>query len=195
MPSVLLTHHTATRAPEIQLFKDAGFALGQVHEICGPSRVFMALQLAAKTSGIILWIRPKWMVEQLLPAGVIKIVDPARLLFITPPREEDILWSMEEALRSGTTPTVIGQIAKSPALTPIRQLLLAAESSCKHGYKWPLTLILTPGSDGAQGMESRWHAAPVLKENSAKWHLARTKSRLAPVAEWLVGKDSFARQP
>ncbi|MCF6305114.1 MAG: hypothetical protein L3J33_07060 [Rhodobacteraceae bacterium] len=191
MSNPLPSHRASRPAPEIMLFKDACFALGRVHELCGPARVFMALLLAARTSGDILWIRPKWSVEQLLPAGVIEILDPARLLFLNAPREEDILWSMEESLRSGAVSTVISQIASPPALTPIRRLLLAAESGNRRGYKPPLMLVLTPGTGGAQGVETRWHAAPVLKEKHIKWQLSRTKSRLSPVAQWLVGKDDF----
>lgn len=192
MPTPLLIHRTKTRIPEILLFKDAPFVLGRVHEICGPSRIFMAVQLAAKTQGLVLWIRKKWTAEQLLPAGLIEFMDPARLLYLNADREDDLLWSMEEALRSGAVPTVIAELAAPPALTPIRRLLLAAESGTRRGHKPPLIVILTPDSGGAAGVETRWHAASVLAQNGKKWRMARTRSRLTQVAEWTLGVEDFA---
>jgi protein ImuA len=43
-------------------------------------------------------------------AGVREEIDPGRLIFVDPTRPEDILWSMEEALRTGIVPLVVADL-------------------------------------------------------------------------------------
>jgi protein ImuA len=166
---------------------------GRVHELCGPSRVMLAARIMARGRGPVIWIRPGWGTDRLNAAGLQPLADPARLILVSPARDDGLLWAMEEALRSGAAPLVVAECLTPPALTPIRRLHLAAgaglEAAARHGQPGPLGLILLPGSGGAQGVESRWHMAPapsrsLLWSDEESWHLSRLRARLLPPADW-----------
>jgi protein ImuA len=170
-----------------------GLLRGRVHEFCGPARTALAALTLALTEGPVLWITPAWLPERLYPGGLVEMTNPGRLILARPRRPEDVLWSMEEALRSGAAPVVLADLPEPPALTPIRRLHLAAETGAEAaataGRLPPLGLMLTPGMGGAQGVESRWHMAPApsgstLHDRRAAWVLERLRARLAPPGRW-----------
>lgn len=185
-------------APEVALTP------GRAHEICGAARRTLTLWIAARYAGPVLWIAPSWDSDMLHSDGVWPILDPARLITLRVSRAEDLLWSVEEALRSGAVPLVVACLPAPPALTPVRRLHLAAQHGGdllgKNGTP-PLALLLTPGQGGAPGVESRWHmqpdhlpaptigaAAPPAKDVpiADRWRLHRTRARGLPPKSWLV---------
>src|SRR5437764_14507839 len=112
-----------------------GLALGAVHEILGADGDeedgaaacgFIAGLLARLRRGPVLWClkRPDLYGPGLLAHGL----DPARLVIVTAPRDEDILWAIEEGLRAPGLVAVIGEIGRLP-LVAGRRLQLAAERS------------------------------------------------------------------
>jgi protein ImuA len=170
-----------------------GLQRGRVHEFCGPARRTLAALVLALSEGPVLWITPSWLPERLYPPGLAEYAHPGRLIFARPRRPEDVLWSMEEALRSGAVPIVLAELPEPPGLTPIRRLHLSAETGAeaagRAGTLPPLGLVLTPGQGGAQGVDSRWHlaAAPsgsTLIETRAAWVMERLRARLAPPGRW-----------
>ena len=180
-------HHRHAGLP---LVGDLALTKARLHECCGRARQVFALMLAAQTTGPVFWIAPSWMPDQLNPDGMVGLVDPGRFLFVRPQRPEDILWTLEEVLRSGTVALAVADIPGLPGLTPVRRLHLAAETGAKEGEHSPLGLLLTPGDGGAQGVESRWRLDPAHEPNRSGWHLRRLRSRDAPVADWtLHGKE------
>ncbi|MEP2714989.1 hypothetical protein [Pseudophaeobacter sp.] len=156
---------------------------GRAHEACGPARRSFALWLAASTQGPVLWITPQWQPVTLNPDGMMDFADPARFLFVAAPRREDQLWAIEEALRSGAAPLVVADLEEPPAMTPVRRLHLAAEQGGSLGVA-PLALLLTPGSGGAAGIESRWHMSPAHQGRQRIWQLDRLRARTQPPACW-----------
>lgn len=183
------------RAP--QSFLNGQFALmrGRVHEFCGPARTQLAAFVLQATSGAVIWASPSWLAERVYPYGLLPFADPNRIIFARCRRPDDVLWVMEEALRSGAAPLVLGDLPTPPALTPIRRLHLAAEAggeaAQRRGRPAPLGLILCPQMGGAQGVESRWHlaAAPsgmTLLDNRAAWTLSRLRARSDPPARWRI---------
>jgi protein ImuA len=171
----------------------------RVHELCGPARMALAALVLSESQGSVLWISPGWVAERLYPPGLREFADPGRIIFARARRPEDILWSAEEALRSGAVPLVVVELNDPPGLTPVRRLHLAAETGAEaarhRGRLAPLGLLLTPGDGGAQGVESRWHMAArpsssTLLERRAVWELTRLRARMAPPARWRVARDS-----
>lgn len=172
-------------------------ARGRVHELCGPARTSLAALILGESQGPVLWISPGWVPERLYPPGLAELADPGRILFARARRPEDLLWSMEEALRSGAVPLVLTELPAPPALTPVRRLHLAAETgaeAARHaGRLPPLGLLLTPHKGGAQGIESRWHMAhapsgSTLIQRHSAWILHRLRARMAPEARFQLSR-------
>lgn len=161
-------------------------ARARVHEFCGPARRTLALMAARGVSGPVLWIRPGWLPERLFPEGVVSFIQPGRLIFATPRRPEDLLWCVEEALRGAATALVVAELPEPPRLTPVRRLQLAAGTGAREGHAVPTGLLLTPGTGGAQGVESRWHLAPRHQAERSEWQLDLLRARDAPPGRWRV---------
>jgi len=182
-----------------------GLRRGRVHEGCGPSRHLWALMLAgAEAAGRgmlppVLWIRPGWTGAGLYPPAMAGICPPGALVFVTCTREADLLWTAEEALRAGAVGLVVADLAAPPGLTAVRRLHLAAEAGAEAGAgagRVPLGLILTPGTGGAPGVESRWHMAPRPVGgggSSGRWRLERLRERGAGPAGWDLSRDASGR--
>ncbi len=81
---------------------DLTLARGRVHEVCGPARWSAALMIAGGMQGPILWVRPAWDHGHLHGAGMMRFLDPGRVIFVDAPRAPEVLWTMEEALRAGS---------------------------------------------------------------------------------------------
>lgn len=186
MPQTLLSRAPDKTAPTLTAMGRFSLRLGRLHEVCGTSRRTFALWVATQGTGPILWVTPEWEVSQLHGNGVLPWINPGRLIFVRPKRAEDILWTMEETLRSGAVALVVGDVPGLPGLTAVRRMHLAAETGAQIGIHAPLGLLLTPGDGGAQGVESRWHMAPHHGTGQSAWHLERRRARTAPPQKWSV---------
>lgn len=182
-PNLLLRKHAAPTSM-LELWPDVYLTLGRVHEACGPSRRSLAIMIAQKTQGPIFWIAPQWGTDYLHADGMISFINPGRLTFLSPKRAEDILWCVEEVLRSGAVPLVVVDLPSLPALTPIRRLHLAAETGMSDGTSRPLGLLLTPGDGGAPGVESRWQLTASHQGPNNSWQLERIRSRRDAPRSW-----------
>lgn len=112
-----------------------GLALGALHEILGQggdeedgaaAAGFAAGILARLGSGPVLWClkRPDLYGPGLTAHGL----DPARLVLVSALRDDDILWAIEEGLRTPGLAAVVGEIGHLPMVAG-RRLQLAAERS------------------------------------------------------------------
>ncbi|MEO0938589.1 MAG: hypothetical protein AAFY38_10590 [Pseudomonadota bacterium] len=193
MSHALLSRAPAHTAPTVPLIPGGPeLTLGRVHEMCGGARRSLALWLAAQMRGPVLWIAPAWEPEALNPCGIVPFLDPARLLLVRPKRPEDLLWSMEEALRAGIVPLIVADLPGLPSLTQVRRMHLAAEG----GSAPPLGVLLTPGqTGGAPGVESRWRLDQAHQGGTSHWTLERLRARTAPVKSWTLHRPPGTALP
>ena len=190
-PSPLLSRRPHKAGPALDLGAGARLTLARLHEGCGTARRSFALLIAARLAaggykGPIWWISPAWEADQLHAEGVAPVFPPDRLLFVRPKRAEDVLWTLEEILRSGTAALAVADIPGVPGLTAVRRLHLAAETGAETGGTAPLGLILTPGPGGAQGVESRWRFDCAHGPDRTEWRLDRLRARMDPPRSWRV---------
>jgi len=188
-------HHSRDRTrPALTVLGDLSLPLVRAHEICGPARHMLAMLVAGATEGPVFWITPAWGAEALNPDGMAALAQPARFTFITARRPEDILWTLEEVLRSGMVPLAVAELPKPPGMTAVRRLHLAAETGAKEGSVRPLGLMLTPGDGGAPGIETRWHMAQAHSPGATGWRLSRRRARTLPPQNWhLTGRPGAWR--
>ncbi|MGN6460130.1 MAG: ImuA family protein [Pseudolabrys sp.] len=117
-----------------------------------------------------------------------------RLLVLTVPRPVDLLWAMEEALRSRALAAVIGELSQDGAaadLTATRRLTLAAREGDSLGL-----LLRHQPSSLTSSAETRWQvaAAPSRPDRfgglgRTAFALSLTKNRRGPTGRWHVAWD------
>jgi protein ImuA len=140
---------------------------------------------------------------EIYPPGLAQIaLDPSRLLTIRLARDKDVLWAMEEALRSGGATVVLGEVT-SVSLTESRRLQLAAGKSGANA------LLLRPPdrSPGPSAAVTRWRitATPGAQDGWAAlleepgrmcWRADLFRCRGGAPGNWLMEwcdeKDNFA---
>jgi protein ImuA len=194
--AALLSRRPHRPAPEVTL-GDAEIALrlGRVHELCGPARHTLALALAARAGGPVIWLSAQTQTETLCADALAEWINPAEILFVEAEKRDMLLWAMEEALRDGHAPVVIADLAAPPGMVPIRRLHLAAEAGCGVGVCRPLALLLTPEEGGAPGIETRWALNPAHHEGRDHWKIQRLRARMAPPRDWLMTRTSSGLVP
>lgn len=194
----LLARRPARPTPILSLLPDAGelqMAQGRVHEACGPARRTLAMWVASHTEGPVVWISPSWTKDRLGSDGVSAWINPSRLVFVSTKRTEDLLWTMEEVLRSGAIALCIADLPELPGLTAIRRMHLAAETGGQNGQNIPTGVLLTPGMGGAPGVETRWYLAQHHQKGQDGWQLERLRARTAPHKNWEIGRTSAKVPP
>ena len=162
---------------------DDPFALlrKRVHEAEGRGRRAFALFQAARHPGPLVWILPSHAPEVPMLRGLPRGVGE-RLHLIRPVGETDLLWCVEEALRSDPVSLVIAEPEKPLALTVGRRFQLAAEAGRTTG------LMLIRQESGSNATETRWNCEP-LPATSAdstlhQWTL--NKNKKGTLANWTV---------
>lgn len=112
-------------------------------------------------------------------------VDPDRLILAAVRRPVDLLWTMEEGLRSGALAAVIGE-GTAADLTAARRLQLAAEAGNAAALLLPLAA--TRSWTALTGW--RVTAAPAPEGPSRpRWRVALERCRGGSPADWLVEWD------
>lgn len=183
----------ATGFPAIdQDLPDGGLALGAVHEISGPLAHGFAARILTHLSGPVLWFRTKTEPTQLYAPALKAVgchVEHWFIAYTATPK--DLLWGLEEGLRSGAVDAVIGEPTTPLSLTASRRLQLAAERGKALG------LIVSgqradPEASGQLSpstLTSRWHISPApnpIPDTSPHWQVRLLKLRNASSASWSV---------
>lgn len=150
---------------------------GRMHEASGAGAVTFALAQAAQAGGQVAWIWPRWEPEVPMPQGLGRLSD--RLVHIRPANEMDILWAVEECLRSSAVSTVISKPKKPLTLTQGRRFQLAAAEGETIG------IMVIARDAGCPAAETRWECdlVPAPADVSRhRWRLVKDKK--GPEATW-----------
>lgn len=168
-----------------------GLEAGVLHEIAGTSAVALALRLAGRIQGAVLWCHPVARSTALYGPGL-EAVAPGltdRLVVARARGRADSLWAAEEALRSGA----VGAVVLEPAergplgLTASRRLHLAAGRGGALGLVLPgpteAEAALAPGA-----VATRWRVTPGPSTPSGRprWCLTLTRRREGGEGTWTV---------
>lgn len=153
----------------------------RVHEAEGRGRRAFAMFQAARHLGPLVWVLPSHVPELPMLSGLPEGVG-ARLHLIRPEGEVDLLWCVEEALRSAPIALVIAEPEKPLSLTAGRRLQLAAEAGRTTG------LMLTRQDAGSNATETRWlcepKASPQPDSTLHAWSL--TKNKRGTLGDWTL---------
>lgn len=154
----------------------------------------MILARLAKSRGIVVWCRRQ---AGLHGPGLASLgLDPARLIVVRARTETDLLWAMEEALRSRAPAAVLGESAGGGPIA-LRRLQLAAETGGVSAI-----LLRPAGAPPVPGPAlTRWRIACVGSAPAAapgrrsagetdalrfRWQVALQRCRGGVPARWLV---------
>jgi protein ImuA len=150
-------------APEIDnLLPRGGLEVGALHEAiaadAGAATGFCAALIGRiPSSRPVLWCEGRHALDygRLYGPGLARFgLDPGRLILVRAKRDEDVLWAMEEGLRSGGPAAVVGEV-RAVSMTAGRLLQLAATSSGAAAF-----LIRPRGGDAASSAAAtRWRVA------------------------------------
>ena len=170
-----------TLRPELAHADEFDLRGRRVHEAEGRGRRTFALFQAVRHPGPLVWILPAHVPELPMLRGLPKGVGERLHLFRTE-GETDLLWCIEEALRSAPVGLVIAEPEKPLSLTAGRRLQLAAEAGRTTG------LMLIREGAGSNAAETRWSCAPVASPAADStlhcWTL--NKNKKGTCGSWIV---------
>lgn len=155
----------------------------RVHEAGGRGRRSFALFQAARHQGPLVWIMPAHLPEQPLPAGLPAGV-AERLHLLRPLGETDLLWCVEEVLRSPAVALVIAEPQQPLSLIAGRRLQLATEAGRSTG------LLLIQQGGGSAASETGWQCEPAPGlEASTLHHWQLVKDKRGASGDWMLPWD------
>lgn len=118
----------------------------------------------------ILWCWPAFLAHEIgsphAPGLAGLGLDPSALILVAPDKATDVLWAMEEGLRTPGLALVAGAVREAE-LTPARRLSLAAAA-----HAVPCLLVTDAGT-------------PASGATATRWRVGRAPSAPHPLAEWL----------
>ncbi|MEZ5751176.1 MAG: hypothetical protein R3D60_04145 [Paracoccaceae bacterium] len=171
-------------------------ARGRVHEVTGSARrtlAAMTAQAAQAEGGVVFWFHPGWRNEELCPQGLARFIDDvSALIVVRCTRPVDVLWGMEEVLRSGAATLAVGTLAEAPDLRQLRRLTLAAGTGLARARlvdpraPGPLGVVMHHETAESRivGVESRWALDPLTtpgrRSRAARGEAWRLERRLMP---------------
>ncbi|MCT1526065.1 ImuA family protein [Sphingobacterium lactis] len=117
-------------------------------------------------------------------------VEPDRIIFICMPRERDVLWAVEEALKCKGVTIVVAELQEMDFVQS-RRLQLIVEKSRATG----LILKNSPRKMGATACAARWHitSLPSIMDDgmpgvgSPRWKVTLLKVRSGHTGTWHLG--------
>lgn len=166
---------------------DGGLAGDAVHECLGDAAAVFATLVAARLKGPVLWCLDTSRRENPYGPGLSSLgFDPSRLILARCRGLKEMLWTMEEGLRSSAPSLVIAEPEANVGLVESRRLQLAAETGGTLG------LILREQGDAGRlapsAVASRWQFTSAA-EGGWRIGLQRCRGTTRAENEWRVKYD------
>ena len=181
-----------------------GLALGAMHEIlgAGPDEEdgaapagFVAGIAGRLGAGLVLWCVKQ---RDLYGPGLAAHgLDPARIVIVHAARDDDLLWTLEEGLRTPSSPggiaAVVGEMGRLPMVAG-RRLQLAAERSGIPAFllrRWRTGMEAAAERTRPSAAMTRWRVAPLPSRPEAsepgigrpRWRVELLRCRGAAAAD------------
>jgi protein ImuA len=181
-----------------------GLTLGTLHEIAGSgAEEEDAAVAAAFLTGILARLKPElpvlWCLAEgdLYGPGLAAFgLDTRRLILAQARHSREVLWAMEEGLRSPALAAVVGELEKL-SLSASRRLLLAAEASGVTGFalrRWRNGERAAAQRLAPNAAQTRWRVKALPGEipvaepgiGQARWQVELWRCRGGVPASWMV---------
>jgi protein ImuA len=122
-------------------------------------------------------------------------LDPGRLIVVETAHRKDVLWAMEEALRSDAPAAIAGVIDKLDLKLSQRLQLAATDAGL------PLFLLRLADVLESSAAATRWRVGPAPAARDrfglvthVRWHLMLERCRNGRAGEWMVEYDHVAHR-
>jgi len=175
-------------------FPNTVFPTGALHEMLYTGNeafsatggfIAAVLNKLVKTNGTCLWLGSA--VNIFPPALAAFGIAAERIIFVTPQKEKDLLWLMEEALKCEGLTAVVGEI-KNIDFKASRRLQLAVEQSGVTGF----VLRNSAGRVNTIACIARWKITPLASDGEtpgvgfARWNAELLKVRNGKPGTWQI---------
>ena len=155
------------------------------HEVFGDfSTYFIVMQLQQATHQVI-WLKGQNDADYLYPNALVNLgINLKKITFITYQTQQQALWIMEEALRSGAVGTMVAEGLKQPNLLQSRRLNLAADKGQAKAF-----MLLKGASQNANSAMTRWQVdicAEAQNQYQVKLLRSRQKSFISGEGNWIM---------
>ncbi|HEU4471949.1 MAG TPA: Error-prone repair protein ImuA [Flavisolibacter sp.] len=175
-------------------FPNKSFPLGAVHEFIAANAEDAAasggfisglVSHLMKTGGTAAWISAS---RTLFPYGLVQFgIEPDRMLFIDLPKEKELLWTIEEALKCSALSAVVAELPRLD-FTASRRLQLAVEQSGVTAF----LLRSNPKQLQTTACVTRWKITPMASEavddlpgiGFPRWKIELLKVRNGKPGSW-----------
>lgn len=155
------------------------------HEFFGGFSTYFTLMQLLHTDQQTIWLKSKNDADYLYPNAVANLgVNLQNITFITYQTQQQALWIIEEALRSGAVGTVVTEGVKQPNLLQSRRLNLAAEKGKAKSF-----MLLRGASQNANSAMTRWQVdTSPAKQNQYQVKLLRSRQKgfISGEGNWIM---------
>ena len=155
------------------------------HEVFGDFATYFIMLQLQQAKHQVIWLKGHNDADYLYPNALVNLgVNIKNITFITYQNQQQALWIMEEALRSGALGTVIAEGLKQPNLLQSRRLNLAAQTGQAKAF-----MLLRGASQNANSAMTRWQVdicAGTQNQYQVKLLRSRQKGFISGEGNWIM---------